>query len=159
MQQGIDLKLTRKKELGNIYDISIVDGQLELTDNFDTNLQMSVYCERRADSSEVLLPQQRRGWWGNELSETVGFEIGSKLWLLQQARLTKDTLNKAIAYTQEALDWFVEHKLLKRVQVEASLNGNSGIRLTIKLTRFSDEVETRFFDLWSNTTSPDKRSL
>lgn len=162
MQTGIDLKLARKKELGKMYDLFIDPfGQLETINNFDTSLQMSVYCERRADSSEVLRPEYRRGWWGNELTDFVGFEIGSKLWLLKQSRLDQVTLNKITAYAYEGLQWLVDQGHLVKVEVNTILVSqvNGSVVLEIKLYRSLDEVETRFFDLWNNTESFEERSL
>lgn len=159
MDKDIDLKLARKKELGNLYDISFANGDFEMVNNFDTSLQMSIYCERRADPSEVPTPELRRGWWGNELSDNMGFQIGSKIWLLAQARLTQDTLNKVITYTQEALEWYVEDGLLMKIEVSAEFLEDIGIRLFIKLYRSPNQVETKFFDLWNNTESYEERSL
>jgi phage gp46-like protein len=161
MQKGIDLKVRRKPELGGIYDLSIVDGEFELVNNFDTSLQMSVYCERRADSSEVLKPEYRRGWWGNELTNFVGFEIGSKLWLLRQARLDQITINKITTYAYEGLQWLVDQGHLVKVEVETIVDSyaDGSVRLLIRLFRSPDEIETRFFDLWNNTESFEERSL
>ena len=158
-QKGIDIKLARKPELGNKYDIEIVNEELELVNNFDTSLQMSVYCERRADSSEVLRTELRRGWWGNEVAEVAGFEIGSKLWILSQSRLTQNVLNKAISYAQEALQWLVEDRLLSRVEVTGEIVNRRIIRLRIDLFRNANEVSTRFFNLWDNTIPIEEREL
>jgi phage gp46-like protein len=161
MTKKVDLKLRRRKDLKDLYDLELQNGDLALVNNFNTALQMVIYCERRADPSEVRPPQLRRGWWGNELSLVAGFEIGSKLWLLKQARRTQDTLNKAITYTQEGLQWLVDDGYLDKVEVEGFFSGDSGIRLEIRLLRPDNITETRFFDLWQNTerTIDDDRVL
>lgn len=162
MQQGIDFKLARKKELGYLYDLSITNGELDLVNNFDTCLQMIIYCERRADSSEVIKPERRRGWWGNTLAAKIGAQIGSKLWLLKQSRLDQNTVNKAIAYAQEACqEELVDDGYLHKVEVSAIASSitDGSIQLMIKLYRSADEVEVRYFDWWNNTESFDERSL
>lgn len=161
MTKKVDLLLKRKEELNDLYDLELLGGDLALVDNFNTALQMVVYCERRADPSEVRQPQLRRGWWGNELAQVAGFQIGSKLWLLKQARRTQDTLNKAVTYAQEGLQWLVDDGYLDKVEVEGFFSGVSGIRLEIRLLRPDNITETRYFDLWQNTerTIDDDRVL
>jgi phage gp46-like protein len=159
MQTGIDLKLSRQASLGGMYDLSITNGELDLIDNFDTSLQMSVYSEKRADGSEVLPPEQRRGWWGNETASILGFEIGSKIWILYQSRLDQNVLNKMINYTQQALQWLVDGNYLTKYEVDGEIIEASKVRLIIKLYRSPDQIDTKFFDLWNNTTSVDERSL
>ena len=47
-----DIKLTQRPDL--LFDVFIADdGDFELVNSFDTSLQMSIFCERRATSSEV----------------------------------------------------------------------------------------------------------
>lgn len=159
MKTGIDLKVSRQAAFNGLYDLSITEGQFDLVDNFDTSLQMSIYCERRADSSEVLSPDQRRGWWGNTVSNIPNFEIGSKIWILYQSRLTQDVLNQIIDYAEESLQWLVDGNYLNSFQVDAAIVDDTSIRLNITLFRSPDNVETKFFDLWNNTQSFDERSL
>lgn len=151
MAQNIDLKLRTVDELGETYDISFANGDFELVDNFDTAIDMSLFCERRADRSEVPTPERRRGWWGNELSRVAGFQIGSKLWLLAQARRTQETLNKAISYAQESLQWLIEDNLAEQVVVTGEYLDDVGIRLYITIYRSQSIVESRYYDLWTET--------
>lgn len=159
MKTGIDLKVRRKESLGGLYDIDIVDGQIDLVDNFDTALQMAVYCERRADGSEVLPSFLRRGWWGNTISNRLGFEIGSKIWILYQSRLNQDVVNKLAVYAKEATDWLVEDGYLEKVEINVEQNSDTSVRLNFILYRSNSQVESLFFDLWNNTQSFDPRSL
>lgn len=159
MQKGIDLKLARKKSLAGLYDLNLVNGELELVDNFDTSLQMSVYCERRADGSEVLAPQNRRGWWGNTVSTILGFEIGSKIWIYYQSRLDQIVLNKIVTAAQQATQWYVTEGYLDKVEVDGRIVGDSTVQLIFKLYRSPDEIESKSFTLWDNTESFDERSL
>lgn len=159
MQKGIDLKLAKKKALAGLYDLNIVNGELELVNNFDTSLQMSVFCERRADGSEVLPPQNRRGWWGNTISNILGFEIGSKIWIYYQSRLDQTVLNRIVNAAQEATQWFVDEGYLDKVEVDGEVVGDGIVRLIFKLYRSPDEVESKSFTLWDNTESFDERSL
>lgn len=151
MSKNLDLKLIPKKELGGLYDIEISNGDFQKVQNFDTTIQMSLLAERRADPSEIATPELRRGWFGNEVLDIPNFEIGSKLWLLKQARRTRTTLNLAINYAKEALNWLVEDNLIENFEVDGSFQGTTGIILTIQLQITPDQIETRFLELWQNT--------
>ena len=74
MPVGIDACL---EDLGNgAYDIQIAsNGDILTQDFFDTYILVSLFSNRRANESEVLVPELRGGWIGNE--STPGFEQGS----------------------------------------------------------------------------------
>ncbi len=162
MANPIDIKLYNITEtvVGLVdtvgyFDIAVAaNGDLELEDGFDTNLVMSLFCEKRAAPYEVLVPQLRRGWWGNETSDVPGFEIGSKLWLLDQARLTTKTINLAQQYGLTSLDWMKEDNILKGVTVETEVNivqDNPTLTLNITLLREDNTVEYKWFNVWNST--------
>lgn len=146
--ENIDIALT---ETDGIFDISFENGDLKTINNFDTAIDMSVYCERRADETEQPVNYLRRGWWGNTLSEVEGYEIGSKLWQYYQSRLTQDTNNKVINVLQEALQWLVEDGHLQNIIVTSSISEGK-IQPKITLVRSNNEVESRSYKLWNNTT-------
>jgi len=144
----IDVKSTDRGD----FDIFIdpLTGDLATTEGFDTSLKMSLFEERRADRTEVVPAENRRGWWAAELSDPQGFEIGSKLWLLDQARLNQETLNKAIDYTRTALQWLVDDLHLNEVRVTGELQKDT-IILTIDLLRDGARTESFSFDIWQAT--------
>lgn len=147
---AIDIKLTQNDDTG-IFDISFINGDFETIDSFDTSLQVSLFTDARADASQVPRSELRRGWWGNQFSPGFpGFEIGSKLWLLNQARKTQDTLNNAIDFVRNSLQWLVTDNHAKGVNVSGVFT-NTGIGLTIIIDRGSSIVETKYYDLWNNT--------
>lgn len=132
-----------------LYDISIgADGDIVTDDFFDTSLLYSLLGERRADSSEVVEPQLRRGWIG---SEGKDFENGSKLWLFEQARLTRTNLNRIEDEARKALQWMVDDGFVISVDQVTATNKNGKVVLEIVIRRSRSEVERRFFDLWQNT--------
>ena len=127
------------------YDFKIAaNGDIETADQLDTALLMSLFCERRAAPSEMPVPELRRGWIGNVA--TPGFEIGSKLWLYEQARLSRTTLNGMTAEALVGLDWLVDDRIASSVEVETTPTG-----LTVTLTRPNSEVSTQFYKLWEGT--------
>jgi len=139
-----------KKTSSGYYDVSIgEDGDVVKTDSFDTALLLSIFCERRADSSEVPEPQRRRGWIGNLFGAV---EYGSKLWLLYQARLTVNNVNRARGYLEQALSWLVDFGYLRRVVVQTRRDLDTGSLIAdIQLQRFDDKIDERSYTLWDNT--------
>ena len=126
------------------YDLNIDgSGDIESDDFFDTSILYSIFGEKRASGNEMVEPQQRRGWIGNGT-----FENGSKLWLLSQARMTRDTLNKLEDEAEKALQWLVDDGLAVSIDdVTASVTG----QLSVTISRSRDKVDRKFFTLWENT--------
>lgn len=132
-----DVKLTSD------YDISIdANGDIKTEDAFNTAILMSLFCERRASASEMPDALRRRGWIGN----TDDFEIGSKLWLYEQARKSTATDLNINAEVLNALSWFVEDNLLESINATTK----DGV-IEVTLSRPTSQVEKRYYKLWSNS--------
>ena len=144
---GIDATLA--PIAGGLYDLEIdFAGDIRTADAFDTAILVSLLADRRADESEVSAPELRRGWLGNEGTDA---EVGSKLWLFHQARVTRTVLNGVADAVRDALVWFVEDGLAVAVSNPEVLLTDDGLRLSITIQRPLGEAETRYFDLWSCT--------
>ena len=149
MPRGIDAVL---QELpGGLFDIKIgFDGDVEAEDTFDTAILVSLFTDARADESQVSESNRRRGWIGNEF--TPEFEIGSLLWLFEQARLTRTVMNEIEDEARAALQWLVDDGravAITNVLVTSTVQGKLVLELTIE--RFTSVVERRFFELWNAT--------
>lgn len=132
-----------------LFDISFdTDGDILTDDFFDTSILYSVFGERRADPSEVVEPQLRRGWIGNEGKD---FENGSKLWLFEQARLTRSNLNRIDDEVRKALQWLVDDGFSTSVDEVVNAIQNNTLLLENIIRHSRSKVERRFFDLWQNT--------
>jgi phage gp46-like protein len=143
MTIGVDAVLT------DDFDMQIgPDGDILTDDFFDTALLMSLFCERRATADEMPQSELRRGWIGNE--ETPDFEIGSKLWLYEQARATLTTFRGIETVVLNGLQWFIDDGLIVNNLAKVSLN-NGAITLETISERFGSTVDKRFFKLWDNT--------
>lgn len=143
-----DVVLTLGTE--GFYDISFQsDGDL-LTDDFmDTALLMSIYCEQRASASEIPQPERRRGWIGNE--STPGFQIGSKIWLYEQARATRTTINGIKTAAENGLLWLINENALIDYTVEVGITNESQFFVNIVLFRSRSQTDNKFFTLWENS--------
>ena len=146
---AIDIQLLQQAGTGE-FIISLENGDFKTIDSFDTSISVALFGDERADSSEVPAVERRRGWWGNNFGEDPEFQLGSKLWLLNQNRRTQETLNKAITIAQNALQYFDDDEHAESVKVTGAFTEN-GISLTITIFRSNAVTETRFFDLWNNS--------
>lgn len=137
-----------EKNDDGVYDF-VLDavGDIETKDFFDTSIIMSLFCERRASESEVPASHLRRGWIGND----PDFEIGSKLWLFDQARLNLNTINGIRSAIKSGLQWMVEDDIAIDVTVVVTLSGTSTVTTTVTITRPNSKVERRYYELWENT--------
>ena len=141
-----DLRIIQSKT--GIWDFNLnSNGDLENGDFFDSSITYAILGERRASESEVLISENRRGWIGNEGKD---FENGSKIWLFEQARLTRSILNDIQSAALDALEYFVEDGIATRITATAFLQNGSAV-LSINIFVSPSKVETRFFVLWSNT--------
>lgn len=147
MTKNVDVKFT---DNGDYYDLTIGDGgDFEKVNSFDTAILLSLYCERRASESEVEIPEMRRGWIGNYYQPV---ELGSKMWLLYQARLTQSTLNRCRTYLQQAFSWITDYGYAKQVIATPSRDIEAGsMNADVFIRRNDDEIETLNYTLWENT--------
>ena len=145
MLQRVDVKLIKDEE--GITDIGLdTNGDLLTDSGLETTLRILIYGQRRATDGEVLLPENRSGWIGNLYADTPGFEAGSKLWLLRQARLTDETINNARYYLEDALKILITDGFAK--DIEVSTNGDNNTLNAIIII----DGEPFYFDLWEQTT-------
>ncbi len=154
MSDRIDIKFTVPQNLATErFDITIDEnGDITADDSFDTSIFASLFSDRRADSSQIAPSELRRGWNGDVNSTLDGYLFGSHLWLLNQARLTQDTINKARDYAQTALqDWIIALGFGTRVDVTARRNSDSQIELNIEIYAERDIVKSFTTTLWLNS--------
>lgn len=138
---------SRLNNFSGYYDFSLTDdGQIDVAEFFDTSLLYSIFGERRAAPEEVVEPQLRRGWIGND-----DYENGSKIWLLEQARLTRETLNRLRDEAEKALQWLVDDGFAVSIDdAQVTLSGGR-VLLDVTIRRSRDKVDRRNFVLWDNT--------
>jgi phage gp46-like protein len=129
----------------------VVSGDIKSEDFFETAILTSLFAEKRANESEVFQSHMRRGWVGNE--STPGFEIGSKLWLYEQARLTRTVLNGITTSVQDCLQWMIDDGYALSIKIEAILTA-TGVGINVVIQRPNSKVENRYYDLWNNTGIP-----
>ena len=151
-------------------DLSIVGGDLATDGGLASAVAVSLFTDARAlpgdrlpDEAvppwdQVTPPQRfndRRGFWGDAIPSTRFVDegrrqvTGSRLWLLRREKITPTTLARAETYTREALAWLIEDGVARRIDVEASVERDSWLVLSIAIMR-PDGL--RFEHVWNLPT-------
>jgi phage gp46-like protein len=96
-------------------DFVLQNGDLLTDDGLQNGVFVSLYVDRRAHADDALPDgtTDRRGWWADP-------DMGSRLWLLANAKQTAETLRLAEFYADEALQWLVDDGVAREVINEAS---------------------------------------
>lgn len=95
--------------------------------DLETSVLISLFTDRRADPDDAIADGSGdpRGWWGDLYEPTP---IGSKLWLLDRAKKTEATRQRAQDYIEDALAWLVDDGIAAAVRVtvqwQAQLQGS-----------------------------------
>ena len=131
------------------FDFAIdTNGDILQADFFDTAILVSIYERKRASESEISRPEFREGWIGNE--SIPDFERGSKIWLYEQSRLTRDVMNNIIDAANESLAWLMSEGFA--VDIVSDVNRKKGrVFLNITIQRPESITIKKELFLWDNS--------
>lgn len=138
------------KQVGDQFDVELNTAQndLETTDELYTALLLSIFCNKRADKDDALNGlYEHHGYWADTV---FGFELGSKLYLLESRKLDDKTVLDARDYIIEATQWLLSDGWLKSIEVTTS-NVN-GI-LEMNITGVKDESTPFYYGFSLNWTT------
>lgn len=146
MKKEIAIELINGK-----FDIVIENGDFKNEPGFDTAVCVSLFSDARADVSQVVKQENRRGWMGNLVSEAPERQFGSFLWLTEQRRLNQDTLNETLDYIRKSLNWIIEDGIATKIDVYGEIIPRLGIEAQIKITALDGITSDHFIQLWKVT--------
>jgi phage gp46-like protein len=133
-------------------DIAIDRGDLALDGSLRTAVIISLFTDRRAEDDDLVDPNDRRGWWGDLLSDVADDKVGSRLWQLGRAKTVQETLNLAEEFAKESLDWMIEDGIASAIECTAEFVGKGFIGIGIKITKPDGKTETfKFSELWAES--------
>jgi len=133
---------------GTSFCLQYENGDLKADAGLETAVLISLFSDQRITEEE--LPQKesdRKGWWGDLLTEVEGDQIGSKLWLLDRSKISDDVLADFEAYAQNALQWMVEDGVAKTVSVTSDFSDTGVQMLDIEITKPDNSV-IRISQVW-----------
>lgn len=137
---------------GGLYDLQIDEERQDFqsAEGFESAIPTSFFTDARAPSVQVQEAIYRRGWVGNILFIDIGRELGGLLWILDQARITNDTLNLAKSFAEDSLNWMVIDGVARNVSVSFVQDGIRSIKIFTDITAIDNTV-LRYVTLWRNT--------
>lgn len=145
-----DLRLAAAED-GSKLDLVLEGNDLALDLTLVTPSLASLFTDARAALEDELpgRDDDRRGWWAEALLPGEEAELfGSKLWLLERAKLTNDTLGSAEVYAREAFAWLLERGIVERVDAVASRLDVYAMLLEVTLVRGNATARP---ELWDET--------
>ena len=97
-------------------------------DDLEQAIYLSLLCNKRDITPDVAsqnIPEN--GWFGNLVLYGPDFEQGSFLWTLTQRVLDDETINEAISYIEECLEWLIDDNIVKDIEVNIIDSANQVI--------------------------------
>jgi len=103
-----------------------------------TAVTISLFTDRQAEPDDPVADgtQDLRGWWG----DSEGARIGSRLWLLERAKRTQQTLQLAQEYIREALQWLIDAGVVASFQIK--VEWIAGNQLSAQVTALRNDGTT-----------------
>ena len=141
--------LIRQDEDG-LYDLVIDGHDIASAEGFESAIPVSYFTDARASTVQVQEAKNRRGWVGNLLTVDIGRELGGQLWMLDQARLTEDTINFGRSYAQGSLQWMLDDSVARQITIRVEKTGDREIKIFTDITTINNTI-TRYVTLWRNT--------
>ena len=139
-------------------DFTLVKGDLEREKGMGTAVLMSLFTDRRADESDEIDNEDKRGWWGDQVAEVEGDQIGSKIYQLSRSKATPDVEVKLKQFIFEALEWMIEDGVVVEdgITVDTFIFGpveNRRLGFKVELKQSDGQIfALAFDDLWKLTS-------
>lgn len=115
-----------------------------------TAILISLLTDRLAETDDPITDgtNDPRGWWGDLGAD---YPIGSRLWLLERAKQTNDTLQLAQNYATEALQWLIDDGVVASFDIltEWTRPRMLGMRITAYRQDGSVIVATQYNFAWN----------
>jgi phage gp46-like protein len=112
-------------------DWALAQRDLAGGDDVVTAVLLSIFTDREADPDDAIPDGSGdpRGWWG-DLGRPL---LGSRLWLIERAKKTQQTLALAKGYIEECLQWLVDDGVAESIEVlvEWTRGGTLGAQVTV----------------------------
>lgn len=87
-----------------------------------TAIAISLFTDASVNDDELPDGEENRGYWG-DMHLPSGQSLGSKLWLLNRAKITTETINKARNYITEAVQWMIDGGDLLAIEITVERQG------------------------------------
>jgi len=121
----IDIELNNNK---NFFDIDFQNGDIKYCNDLKTAIFMSIFCEKRADRSQVEQIDIRRGHFANEFNLISDYEVGSYFWLYTSQNKVEESTKEDLQDTiTEGLQWLIDDNYLTDIECNVDILNNQYI--------------------------------
>lgn len=132
-------------------DLELNNGDLTREEGLSTAILISLFTDARADDDDDIDdPNDRRGWWGDMVSDTP---IGSKLWQFDRAKTTQTNITKFKKTIEDSLQWLIDDGVAAEITVDvyrSGTEGNDRLNFEIKIYQTDgNQTAYKFDDLWN----------
>lgn len=150
--QLADLAVVWSNVLGS-GDLTLIDDDLASDRGLLTACALSLFLDRRAEDDDVPPsgdPNDRRGWWADQFALVTGDRYGSRLWLLDRAKRTRETELRAKEYVREALAWALEDRVASSIEVAVETTASALLFAVVLQRPGQDPVGFKFAHTWNS---------
>lgn len=113
------------------FELSALTENINSTEGLNHAVLQSLLNYAKAQINDPIEKgQNQQGWWASEFINSVG----CRDWTLAREKQTTETLTRAKTHTKKALNWLIQQKTAKSIQVETHYQNEKLIRqITITL--------------------------
>ena len=140
-----DFKAVQTNQGQYDFEIDLETADFASVEGFESAVSVQLDTDQRVSKEECSEAQRRQGWIGDVLTRDIGYQIGSKLHLKQQARSTILDDNETAAEAKNSLEYLVAIGAAK--EITATILGNT---LDGKIIIDANNVN-RYSRLWKVT--------
>ncbi len=142
------LDFTRTDDVFNIA-LATENGDIKTDDGLKSAVLYSLFTDRLANTDDAIPDgsANRRGHWGDAFLPDDNDSEGSRLWLLAREKQTTQTLNRAIEYAEEALQWLIDDLIASAVTVTAEWLRTGVLVMQIQIDVINAENFTDTFEV------------
>lgn len=127
------------------FDIAIGGDDLVSEEGLRSAVMISLFTDARARDDDEIPDgsNDKRGHWGDAYEDD---SMGSRLWLLERAKETQDTLRRGKEYASEAVRWFIEDGIAKSTNAETYWLRSSVMAIVIIITMLDGSTFEDLFE-------------
>lgn len=144
-------------DIRTVWDVARVRGDWQISgaslldgDDLQTSTLISFFTDRQANTDDIIPDgtKNRRGWWADPT-------MGSRLWLLEREKLTRETARRAKDYGEECLQWMIDDGVIVGRDVTAEVAARVPGRLLMGVILHRTDgttVALNFVWVWNGIT-------
>ena len=125
-------------------------GDLYTDEGLETAVIISLFTDQRAEDDDTLPDpdsEDKRGWWGDQISDIENDEIGSRLWLhTERAKITQNTMNEIKQDVINALEWMKTDEVVANIEVEVEKQRTDMVAIEVKIKKKDGNTVSYKFD-------------